>query len=70
LRSNYPYQGRSDGLTSQLRKRHPDAVYVGIEIEVNQRFVLQGGAPWEILRSDLVESLEATLSTPLRRRSA
>jgi predicted N-formylglutamate amidohydrolase len=69
LRRNYPYQGRGDGLASQLRKRHPDAAYVGIELEVNQRFVLQGGAPWETLRSDLVESLEAALSTPLRRRS-
>jgi len=67
LRRNYPYQGRSDGLASQLRKRHPDASYVAIELEVNQRFVLQGGAPWETLRSDLVESLEAALSMPLRR---
>ena len=68
LRRNYPYQGRSDGLASQLRKRHPDVAYAGIELEVNQRFVLQGGAPWERLRSDLVESLEAALSTePLRR---
>jgi predicted N-formylglutamate amidohydrolase len=70
LRRNYPYQGRSDGLASQLRKRHPDAAYVGIELEVNQRFVLQGGAPWETLRWDLVESLEVALSTPLRHRSA
>ena len=67
LRRNYPYQGRSDGRASQLRKRHPDAAYVGIEREVNQRFVLQGRAPWESLRADLVESLEAALSMPLRR---
>jgi hypothetical protein len=53
-----------------LRKRHSDAAYAGIELEVNQRFVLQGGAPWESLRSDLVESLEAALSTQLRRHSA
>jgi predicted N-formylglutamate amidohydrolase len=66
LRRNYPYQGRSDGLASQLRKRHSDEAYVGIELEVNQRFVLQGGVPWESLRSDLVESLEAALSTPLQ----
>jgi len=70
LRRNYPYQGRSDGLASQLRKRHPDASYVGIELEVNQRFVLQGGAPWDTLRADFVESLDTALSTPLRRRSA
>ena len=69
-RRNYPYQGRSDGLASQLRKRHPDASYVGIELEVNQRFVLQGGVSWDSLRSDLVESLEAAMSTQLRRHSA
>jgi predicted N-formylglutamate amidohydrolase len=69
LRRNYPYQGRSDGLASQLRKWHSDEAYIGIELEVNQRFVLQGGAPWESLRSDLVESLEAALSTQLRRHS-
>ncbi len=41
LRRNYPYQGRGDGLTASLRKHHPDAAYVGIELEVNQRFVEQ-----------------------------
>jgi hypothetical protein len=51
-----------------LRKRHPDAAYVGIEFEVNQRFVRQRRAPWDTLRSDLVESLEAALSTQLQRR--
>jgi predicted N-formylglutamate amidohydrolase len=70
LRRNYPYQGRSDGLASLLRKRHPDTAYVGIELEVNQRFVLQGGARWKSLRSDLVESLEAALSADPRCRSA
>jgi predicted N-formylglutamate amidohydrolase len=63
LRRNYPYQGRSDGLASMLRKRHPGAAYVGIELEVNQRFVLLGGQAWDSLRSDLAESLEAALPT-------
>ena len=51
LRRNYPYQGRADGLTASLRKHHPDAAYVGIELEVNQRFVDQGGAAWDRLRT-------------------
>jgi predicted N-formylglutamate amidohydrolase len=68
LRRNYPYQGRSDGLASLLRKRYPDPAYVGIELEVNQRFVAQGGAPWETLRSDLIESLAAALAAQPRRR--
>ncbi len=61
LRRNYPYQGRSDGLTALLRKRFTDAAYVGIELEVNQRFVASGGAPWQALRSALVASLAAAL---------
>ena len=39
LRRNYPYRGRGDGLTAALRRRYPDAAYVGIELEFNQSFV-------------------------------
>ncbi len=61
LRRNYPYLGRGDGLTALLRKRFPDDRYVGIELEVNQRFVDAGGAPWAELQTALTESLVATL---------
>jgi predicted N-formylglutamate amidohydrolase len=61
LRRNYPYRGRSDGLTACLRKRHADADYLGIELEVNQRFVARGGAAWDELRAQLVASLAQTL---------
>jgi predicted N-formylglutamate amidohydrolase len=63
LRRNYPYRGRGDGLTSLLRKRYPDAHYVGVELEVNQRFVAQGGAPWDGLREKLIGSLK-TVGSP------
>lgn len=33
-RRNYPYQGRSDGFTTALRKKFAAADYLGIEIEV------------------------------------
>jgi predicted N-formylglutamate amidohydrolase len=62
LRRNYPYQGRCDGLTAWLRKRHPDETYIGIELEVNQRLVERGGAPWDELRATLVDSLASTLA--------
>jgi predicted N-formylglutamate amidohydrolase len=62
LRRNYPYQGRSDGLASWLRKRHRDETYVGIELEVNQRFVAQGGAPWGGVRAMLIDSLVEALA--------
>jgi predicted N-formylglutamate amidohydrolase len=61
LRRNNPYRGRGDGLTSLLRKRYSDAAYVGIELEVNQRFVAEGGAAWTALRRALVESLASAL---------
>jgi predicted N-formylglutamate amidohydrolase len=62
LRRNYPYEGRSDGLTSALRKRHPEAAYIGIELEVNQRFVEEGGARWSQLRAKIIDSLVAVLN--------
>jgi predicted N-formylglutamate amidohydrolase len=61
LRRNYPYQGRGDGLMALLRKRFPDDRYVGIELEVNQRFVLAGGAPWATLQQALATSFAASL---------
>ncbi|MBK8115955.1 MAG: N-formylglutamate amidohydrolase [Candidatus Accumulibacter sp.] len=61
LRRNYPYQGRSDGLASLLRKRHPEHAYIGVELEVNQRFVQRGGTAWTMLRRHLVDSLAAAL---------
>lgn len=59
LRRNYPYRGRGDGLTALLRRRFGPAEYVGLELEVNQRFVAAGGAAWARLRTDLVEALAA-----------
>ncbi len=61
LRRNYPYRGRGDGLTAALRRRHPDAAYVGIELEVNQSFVAQHG-PWERLKTMLTDSLKKALA--------
>lgn len=61
LRRNYPYRGHSDGLTFCLRKRHAEEAYIGIELEVNQRFVARGGPSWEALRASLVGSLAEAL---------
>ena len=57
LRRNYPYEGKGDGLTSLLRQRHGSAQYVGIELEVNQRFVREGGEAWATLRSNITAAL-------------
>jgi len=57
VRRNHPYAGRDDGLTSYLRRRFPPTAYVGIELELNQRFVLAGGRPWSVLRADAITAL-------------
>ena len=45
VRRNYPYLGVGDGLTTTLRRRFPAWRYLGIELEVNQRFfVTDAGA--------------------------
>lgn len=61
LRRNYPYRGNSDGLTAHLRKRFDDHRYLGIELEVNQRFVDAGGPAWAELRAALISALAAAL---------
>jgi predicted N-formylglutamate amidohydrolase len=40
IRRNYPYLGRSDGVTTWLRKKYTPAQYLGIEIELNQAFFI------------------------------
>lgn len=62
LRRNYPYRGHSDGLPFHLRKRHGVDAYIGIELEVSQRFVEQGGAAWDRLRADLLGSMGDALA--------
>ena len=39
VRFNYPYKGSSDGLTTSLRKKYGPR-YMGIEIEINQKFFI------------------------------
>lgn len=39
IRSNYPYLGTADGLTTYLRQQFPEN-YLGIELEVNQKWAV------------------------------
>ncbi|MCB1149110.1 MAG: N-formylglutamate amidohydrolase [Chlamydiia bacterium] len=39
VRMNQPYKGIADGLTKELRRKFPDTLYAGIELEVNQSIV-------------------------------
>ena len=63
VRRNYPYAGRDDGMTSHLRRLFRAATYVGIELELNQRFVLAGGRAWTTLRADAITALRLACTT-------
>jgi predicted N-formylglutamate amidohydrolase len=41
VRYNYPYRGTADGFTTALRKEFNTSLYLGIELEVNQKIFLQ-----------------------------
>jgi predicted N-formylglutamate amidohydrolase len=57
VRRNYPYAGKADGLTSYLRLRFPQGVYVGVELEVSQSVVFAARRRWAALRGILISSL-------------
>ncbi|MFA5354772.1 MAG: N-formylglutamate amidohydrolase [Thermodesulfovibrionales bacterium] len=57
IRRNYPYRGNADGFTSYLRKIFPDDAYIGIELEVNQKFPLKDAAAWQELKELILKSL-------------
>ena len=59
VRRNYPYTGRSDGFTAFLRRRFPSDLYVGIELEINQKHVLPGGRRWLATQDRVVETFHA-----------
>jgi len=57
IRRNYPYRGTDDGLTRYLRCRFAADQYLGIELEVNQKWPLGDVRGWRGVRSDLIASL-------------
>jgi predicted N-formylglutamate amidohydrolase len=62
IRKNYPYLGKTDGFTTTLRKKWNDAVYLGIELEVNQRWPLGDRRDWRRLQQDLAEAAQGSVT--------
>jgi predicted N-formylglutamate amidohydrolase len=62
VRSNYPYRGSSDGLTTAMRRRFPKSRYAGIEIELNQGLVRTGRQPLARAAGALTEALAVALA--------
>ena len=58
VRRNYPYRGSDDGLTTALRREHPQSAYAGIELEVNQKFPHGDARAWRAMRKRLIASFE------------
>jgi predicted N-formylglutamate amidohydrolase len=56
VRFNYPYLGKADGFTTFMRKQFP-VNYIGIEIEVNQKFAANN-----ILERELKEAIYKAIS--------
>lgn len=61
VRRNYPYAGRNDGLTTSLRKQLSSELYVGVELELNQKHVRRGERQWTALRETVIASLRVAL---------
>jgi predicted N-formylglutamate amidohydrolase len=60
LRRNYPYKGVSDGLVTALRRRFGQR-YLGVELEVNQRFALGGEETLASVGDTLADALMRAL---------
>ncbi len=61
VRRNYPYLGKTDGFTSFLRKKYSAKFYAGIEIEINQTLLVQGGKKYRQMTGILTEGLRQIL---------
>jgi predicted N-formylglutamate amidohydrolase len=61
VRRNYPYRGSADGFVTMLRRRFPTDRYLGIELELNQRWPLLGGEHWQKMQTLICDSLLETL---------
>lgn len=60
LRMNQPYRGTMDGFTTYLRRKYSPQDYMGMEIEVSQRFASSASSrKWDKLQQQIANSLSA-----------
>lgn len=57
IRMNYPYLGISDSLTQSFRKKINTNNYVGIEIEMNQKYFLSKKQHFPLLEFQIIQTL-------------
>jgi len=61
VRRNYPYPGVADGLVSFLRKEFSSDLYIGVEIELNQKIMIRHENQRRMLCDMLVSGLRSGL---------
>lgn len=59
---NKPYSGTTDAITTSLRAELPRRSYLGIELEVSQRFPRGERDRWRALRTGIARALRAALA--------
>jgi len=64
VRKNYPYQGKTDGFTSFMRKKISAKLYAGIEIEINQALLSPGNKTKRKMEQLLEEGIRNILKRP------
>lgn len=57
---NAPYRGIADGFVTALRRRFSGRQYVGVELEVNQRFLQASPPQRSLLKNNLISCLRDT----------
>lgn len=61
VRFNYPYLGTADGFPTYLRRKFEEEHYVGIELEVNHKFVTTEQHRWQDVQQVIKHSLHELL---------
>jgi len=62
VRYNYPYLGIADGFPTYLRRKFTEHEYMGIELEVNQKFATEDGQYWQGVKENIRISLQQVLT--------
>ena len=57
VRRNYPYRGTSDGFTTSLRRKFSQRRYMGIEIEINQKWYSGNAGNWSRFVRPILKAL-------------
>lgn len=61
VRRNYPYLGKADGLVTYFRKSFPQRQYIGVELEVNQKFPVGDKRHWRELQANIIKAVSDAL---------